>query len=162
MRLGTLYNILDGPRGVALIECGRVSEGVRVVKRAIAEREAAGDRSFAGFVRILLAEVYIQILIGGRRAPMAVIVRNLPTFLSARLRGAERARALLEAAAANPQFEPEGAAIARIDFNRGQLWRLSRRPGEARKCFERAREAAAAQGMEVLRRRTEEALARLA
>ncbi len=161
-RLGTLYNILDGPRGVALIEAGRVTEGIRVIQRAITEREEAGDRTFAAFVRVLLAEVYIQILIGGRRAPIGTILRNLPTLAAARLRGAERASALLETAASNPQFEADGAAHARIDFNRAQLWRLRRRPAKARELFERSRRAAEAQGMDALRRRTEEALAGLA
>ncbi|MGO9420837.1 ATP-binding protein [Roseiarcus sp.] len=161
-RLGTLYNILDGPRGVALIETGRISEGVRVIKQSIAAREAAGDRTAAGFFRLLLAEIYIRILNGGQRPPLGVILRNLPTLVAARLRGARRASALIEATASHPQFDAEGVAFARIDFNRGQLWRLRRRPAKARACFERACRAAEAQGLDALRRRSEEALALLA
>ncbi len=161
-RLGLLYNILDGPRGVALIETGRVSEGVRVVQRATAARDAVGDRTLAGFARILLAEIYIQVLKGGQRPPLRVVLNNLPTLMAARVRGARRASALIEAAASNPQWDANSAALARIDFNRGELWRLKRRPAKARECFERASRAAEAQGLDKLRRRSEEALARLA
>ncbi len=137
-RLGTLYNILEGPRGVALIETGHIAEGIRVVQRAIAAREAVGDRTLAGFARILLAEIYIQVLNGGQRPPLRVILRNLPTLMAARLQGARRASALIETAASNSQWDANSAALARIDFNRGELWRLRRRPAKARECFERA------------------------
>ncbi len=161
-RLGILYNILEGPRGVALIETGRVSEGVRVVQRAITARDTVGDRTLAGFARILLAEIYIQVLKGGQRPPLKVVLHNLPTLMAARVRGARRASALIETAATNPQWDANSAALARIDFNRGELWRLKRRPAKARECFERASRAAEAQGLDKLRRRSEEALARLA
>jgi class 3 adenylate cyclase len=160
-RLGALYSVLESPRGVALIETGRVSEGIRVIERAIEAREAAGDRTQACFARILLAEVYIQILAGGRKAPAAVILKNLHTLAAARLRGARRAGTLLDAAAANKQFSREGAAIARIDFDRGQLWEMRGKRAEARVCYERARAVADSQRLEPLRRRSEIALARL-
>ena len=161
-RLGALYSVLEGPRGAALIETGRITQGIRLIEQAIAAREAAGDRTQASFIRILLAEVYIQILAGGRKPPAAVMVRNLPTLAAARLRGVRRARVLLDAAAANKQFSREGAAIARIDFDRGQLWEMRGGRAEARGCYERARAIADAQGLAPLRRRSEIALARLA
>ena len=99
---------------------------------------------------------------GGQRPPLRVVLHNLPTLMAARLRGARRASALIEAAATNPQWDANSAALARIDFNRGELWRLKRRPAKARECFERASRAAEAQGLDKLRRRSEEALARLA
>jgi class 3 adenylate cyclase len=103
-----------------------------------------------------------QILIGGHRPALGVVLRNLPTLVAVRLRGAHRANALLDATASNPQWDVEGVAHARIDFNRGQLWRLRRRPARARECFERARRIADAQELDGLKRRSEEALARLA
>jgi hypothetical protein len=91
-----------------------------------------------------------------------VIIRNLPALAMARFRGARRARALLEAAASHPQFSREGGVIARIDFNRGQLFEMRGKQVEARGCFERARAVASAQGLETLRQRSEAALAKLA
>jgi hypothetical protein len=82
--------------------------------------------------------------------------------MAARLRGARRASVLIETAASHSLWDVDSAAFARIDFNRGQLWRLRRRPARARECFERASRAAEAQGLDKLRRRSEEALARLA
>ena len=158
-RLGLRYNKLEGPRGVALIDGGRLTDGIRVIERAIAACDEAGDRAFTGFFRILLAEVYIRILIGRRRPPLGVTFRNLPVLAAARLFGRMRASALIETAARHPQWDAEGAWRARIDFNRGQLWRLRRQPGKARECFESASRVAEAQGLDGLRRRSEEALA---
>ena len=80
----------------------------------------------------------------------------------ARLGGARRARALLEAAASHTQFSRHGAVLARIDFDRGQLFEMRGRRVEARGCFERARALAAARELEALRQRSELALARVA
>jgi hypothetical protein len=160
-RLGALYSVLESPRGVALIETGRVAEGVRLIERTIAARDASGDRTQAAFARILLAEVYIQILAGGRKPPMAVLIRNLPALAAARWRGTRRAAALLEAAASHRQLSRDGVAIARIDFDRGQLFALRGKRSEARECFERARGVARSQGLDGLRQRSEAALAKL-
>jgi hypothetical protein len=147
---------------VALIQTGRVSEGIRLIERTIEAREAAGDRSLAAFTRILLAEVYIEILSGGRKAPAATVLRNLPTLAVARLRGARRASALLERAASHKQLSDHGAAGARIDFGRGRLFAMGGKRDQARACFERARDIAEAQGLDLLRRRSQDALAQLA
>ena len=53
---------------MALIETGRISEGIRLIERTIAAREAPATERLAAFTRILLAEVYIEILSGGRKA----------------------------------------------------------------------------------------------
>jgi class 3 adenylate cyclase/tetratricopeptide (TPR) repeat protein len=160
-RLGALYSVLDSPRGLAMIEIGRVAEGVRLIEHTIAAREASGDRTLAGFARILLAEVYIQILARGRKAPAAVIIKNLPTLATARVLGARRAGALLEAAASHAQFSRQGAVIARIDFDRGLLFEMRGKRVEARSCFERARDLSEEQGIVPLRKRAEAALTQL-
>ena len=162
LRLGALYNVLEGPRGVALIQTGRISEGIRLIERTIEARETAGDQSLAAFTRILLAEVYIEILSGGRKASAATILRNLPTLALARLRGARRARSLLERAASHRQLSDRGAAGARIDFGRGRLFAMGGKRAQARACFERARDIADAQGLDLLRRRSQDELAQLA
>ena len=135
---------------------------MNVIRQAIAGREVIGDKTLAAFARILLAEVHIQILTGGRRVPTGVILRNLSTLAGAKLWGGRRARALLETAALNKQLHVEGAVIARIDFDRGQLFEMSGKHAEARTCFERARVIADAQGLDGLRERSELALARIA
>ena len=161
-RLGALYNVMEGPRGLALIENGRIREGIGLLERAIVAREAAGDRTSAGFVRILLAEVYIQILAGGRKTPLAIILKNLPALAAAKLRGAGRARTLLDAAGSHEQFSEGGAVIARINLDRGQLLAMRGRRAEARGCLERARAVFDAQGLDGLRRKSEQAMAKLA
>ena len=148
-RLGALYNVLEGPRGVALIETGRISEGIRLIERTIAAREAAGDRSLAAFTRILLAEVYIEILSGGGKASAATVLRNLPALAARPAPGrAPGQRASGEGGVA-PQLSDRGAAGARIDFGRGRLFAMRGKPAQARACFERARDIADEQGLDL-------------
>ena len=137
-RLGALYNVLEGPRGAALISLGRVSEGVAVLNDAIRRREEIGDRTMAGFSQILLAEIYIRILRRERKAPLAVLLKNLGFIIDTALFGRRHARALLDAARANPQFHPRGVAMARIEFNLGLLTGLK---GDRRGAAEKFKEA---------------------
>ena len=160
-RLGANYLIIEGPRGVALIQSGRVKEGIAVIERAITERDGIGDRTSSAISRVLLAEIYIQILSGGRKASPAVIARNLAPIVKAKLFGARRARALLESARAHPQLDEAGAFAGRIDFSLGLLWERRGSPENARRCFEHALSVALRQDMGVLRERSDKALARL-
>jgi class 3 adenylate cyclase len=161
-RLGALYSALEGPLGVALIGVGRLREGIVTMERAIAARDAVGDRSASGWTRLLLAEVYIEILAGGRRAPWRVILANLFTLLAIRLTGARRASALLAEAARHSQWSPQGSAIARIEYDRGRLHEMRGRRREALQCFRRACDLFGSQGLETPRKLSEAALARVA
>ncbi len=163
VRLGALYSVLDGPRGVALILLGRIHEGVRVIEKAIAERDAIGDHTSAAFARVPLAEVYIQILSGGKREGSLKLLRNNWRFLiGARLFGARRAQALLEQAASHKQFSEDGGAIARINYNLGLLSAIRRNRPRARDYLERARKAAHGQGESAMVGKIDAALADVA
>ena len=158
-RLGALYNVLQGPRGVALIMLGRIAEGVAVIKQSIAQRDAVGDRTSAAFSRVLLAEIYTQILSGGQGASLAVLARNFSFLLGAKIFGARRALALLQQSASHDQFSEGGVFIARINFNLGVLSAKARKREAAKGHFERARAAADSQGETALLKRIDAAMA---
>ena len=73
---GSLILIQRQPQSVALVMLGRISEGVRMLEQAIAQSDAIEDRTRAAWGRIILAEIYIQILSGGEKPPVAVLIRN--------------------------------------------------------------------------------------
>ena len=160
-RLGALYSVLQGPRGAALIALGQISQGVGVIEQYIAQRDAAGDHTAAAFARIPLAEIYIQILSGKQTASSAVLFKNFPFLVGAKLFGARRALALLRKAASHKQFSESGAVIARIDFDLGVLSAMKKKREEAKGYFERARVAADSQGEAALLQSIEAAMAEL-
>ena len=121
-------------------------------------------------IRVVLANDFLpKVDIGSMRNSLEVRVPMLDEelidfglTLLAKLRGAQRANVLLDAAASNAQWSKEGAAFARIELNRGRLHELGGRRAEARRCFGLAQTVSRSQGLDALRRRSEAALARLA
>jgi class 3 adenylate cyclase len=160
-QLGALYSVLHLPRGVALIAVGQISEGIDVIVRFIAQRDAAGDHTFAAFGRVLLAEVYIQLLSRKQTAPAAVLLKNFWFLVGTRLFGMRRALALLQNAASHKQFSESGVIIARVNFNLGVLSAMKRKRETAKAFFERARATADRQGEEALLKKIDAAMSGL-
>jgi hypothetical protein len=160
-RLGFLHAIQLGPRGVALAMLGRISEGIRVVEQQIARCETSGDQTGAAWARIILAEIYIQILSGGEKPPLAVLLQNFRAIAAAMIFGASRARRLLQKAAATKMLSEQGVQIARINFDLGVLSAMKKKRGEAKIFFEKARVVAKDQGADRLMQKIDAALAEL-
>lgn len=158
---GSLFLMHYAPRGIALAMTGRISEGIRVIEQEIAKSEAIGDQTRAAWSRIILAEVYIQILSGKEKPTLGVLLRNLSTIVSVLIFGANRARALLKEAAEVTMLSERGVHIARINYDLGVLAAISKRREEARRHFAQARAGAENQGANKLLQRIDAALAQL-
>jgi hypothetical protein len=158
---GSLFLIQSAPRGVALAMMGRISEGIRVIEQEITKSETTGDQTRAAWSRMILAEVYIQILSGKEKPALRVVLRNLLTIVGVLTSGANRARALLEKAAEVTMLSERGVHIARINYDLGVLAAIRKRRDEARRYFALARAGAESQAADQLLRRIDAALAQL-
>jgi len=145
---GFLYadSAMDIGAAVGLVLTGSMRQGIRLLKSAIATRDASGDRTNAAWCRTTLAEVYLEILSGERKAPVRVILSNLDTILAARLFGARRVRALLEQVAQHDHFGERGIARARVSMDLGLLYKIERKPILARKYLNEALVVAKSEG----------------
>jgi hypothetical protein len=148
-------------QGVALAMLGRISEGIRIIEKEIAQADATGDQTRAALNRVTLAEVYIQILSGKEKPKATVLLANFWTIIDALIFGASRARALLQQAAAIKMLSERGVFIARINFDLGVLSTMKRKRSEARSYFEKARVGAECQGADKLVQKIDAALAQL-
>jgi hypothetical protein len=74
-------SISDAIKGVCRIFQGKIGEGIRLVEETILREEKHGNRDFADFCRILLADVYLQIIARNEKLPFLVLLKNLPTLL---------------------------------------------------------------------------------
>jgi class 3 adenylate cyclase/tetratricopeptide (TPR) repeat protein len=160
-RLGFLYSTQHGARGVALAMCGRIVEGVDVLKRQIIRLDSAGDRRLAAWARVTLAEVYIHILSRRESASTTILLKNFRAIVDAMIFGARRARKLLLTAAAEKHISERGLLAARINFNLGILSDMGKKRNEAEDYFNQARVGAESQGADKLLQKIDTALAEL-
>jgi class 3 adenylate cyclase len=160
-RSGALMAMQSMFQGIGLAMLGQVSEGIRMIEKEIAQADATGDQTRAAMSRIILAEVYIQILSGKEKPGVTVLFRNFWTITGVLIFGASRAQTLLRQAAAVKKLSERGVIVARINYDLGVLSAMNRRSKEARAYFNRARVGAECQGAEKLTRKIDVALMEL-
>ena len=160
-RSGALMAMQSMFQGVGLAMLGQISEGIRMIEKEIAQADATGDQTRAALSRIILAEVYIQILSGKEKPGVMVLFRNFWTVTGALIFGASRARTLLRQAAAVKKLSERGVIVARINYDLGVLSAMNRRSEQARAYFNKARVGAECQGAEKLTRKIDVALMQL-
>jgi class 3 adenylate cyclase/tetratricopeptide (TPR) repeat protein len=148
--------------GVGLALTGHLSQGIRLLETCVSSLEKLGDRAQACWQRVILAEIYIQILAGTERPSVRVLLQNVGAIITATLFGARRAQGLLERASQLEQFDERGAMRARIKADFGVLYIVTRRPILARQFLEQARAVAELQGAAAIVAKADAALASLA
>src|SRR5271157_4249477 len=144
-RSGALIEMQRGAQGAFLAMLGGVSEGIRMIEKDIARADATGDQFRVAWNRVLLSEIYIQILSSKEKPAAGVLFRNFWTIIGALIFGASRARTLLQQAAATKMLSKRGVVIARINFDLGVLSAMKKKRDEARSYFEKARVGAESQ-----------------
>jgi hypothetical protein len=60
----------DGTIGVCKVLQGNVSEGIRILEQAILKRENEDYRGAGDWYRLILCEVYLQIIAGNEKLPV--------------------------------------------------------------------------------------------
>ncbi len=154
-------NGADCSIGTALALGGRLKEAIRHLEKAITVSDAHGDVYASTWNRIALAEIYLAIVANSGKPSLRIVATNLGAIVTGKLRGAERALALLEQARGNKQVHERGVMRARIDFNVGLLLERKRQFDAARQRFLSARAAAEAQAVPPMVARIDAAIARL-
>jgi len=142
----------DGVWGVSMVLRGQIARGFRWIEKCIAARDAAGQAILADIYRTTLSRLYLEILQGGQRPPIAVLLRNLPFLLVAKATAARRIERMMEIAARNPQLDPEGFHHANINLTLGLLYKATRRRERAIRHLTHARRIARRYGGTMLAR----------
>jgi len=130
---GDLYQLTgsDGIVGVCKVLRGDVAGGIRWLEEAIARRDSEGYRGAAGWYRMFLCEVFLQIMAGSEKPPFLSLLRNLPTILYVIVTSPSRIPALVEDALDNPQFDRAGALVGRAQMILGLLYKAKKKRGLA-------------------------------
>jgi class 3 adenylate cyclase len=137
---------VDFAAGPALAMSGQIGEGLRVLKAAILDCDAAGSVAVASWNRLALAELYLGMLSArGPRPPIRFILFNLLSIVKVRLFGLRQARLLLEQLSSNSQIHPESTTRARIELDLARVCLKENLRDPARQHLTKARSAALAQ-----------------
>jgi tetratricopeptide (TPR) repeat protein len=157
--------VLDNT-GVALGVCkilqGRIADGIHVIKKGILKVEKDGYKTIADFHRLILAEVYLQIIAGGdEKVPLATLLRNLPILLKVMFTAGARILALTTRALENPHFDPAGFHVGHAKMILGLFYKTKKKRAFALQHLTEAKRILSQFGQTPILARVETALAEL-
>jgi hypothetical protein len=160
---GNLFSLRasEGILGICKIFQGRIADGIHVIEEAILREEEDGYRTRADWHRINLAEVYLQILGRNERAPLPIILRNLPILLKVMFTAGSRIRTLIARVLENPHFDPAGHHVGHAQMVLGLLFKLKKKRTLAVHHLTEARRILSQFGQTPILARVETALAEL-
>ena len=123
---GVLYslNVAEPVVGVAKVFNGSVAEGINWIEQAILRREQEGAQHFADWYRLILGEIYLQVLIGKEKPPLPVLFKNLPILLTIRLTASSRIQRMMTHVLENPHFDPDGFRMGHAHVILGLLYKV--------------------------------------
>jgi hypothetical protein len=119
-------NINEAILGVCKILQGNISGGIRSIEEGILQREKEGAQDFADWYRLVLSEVYLQIIAGSERPRLSTLLKNLPTFLKLKLTAPSRIQVLMARVFENPHFDPDGFRRGHPHMILGLLYKANR------------------------------------
>jgi hypothetical protein len=160
---GDLYILTatDGVMGVCKVLQGHISDGIRLLEEGILKREQEGYRGTSDWYRIMLSEVYLQIIGGKERPSFLSIVKNLPILLSVMVTGSSRIRKLIAHVLENPNFHPEGHFVGHAQMILGLLFKIKKKRALALQHLTEAKRILSAFGQSPMLMRLDAALAEL-
>ena len=151
----------DSVVGVCKVLQGNMSEGIHFIEHAILNRESEGYRVAADWYRLILCEVYLQIIAGNEKLPLPVLLRNLPILLTVIVTASARIRTLVAHVIKNPQFDPKGHFVGWANMILGLLYKIKKKHTLAIQHLTEARRILSEFGQSPMLARIETALAEL-
>ncbi len=160
---GDLYSLAasDATIGVAQVLQGNVKIGIRLLEEAIFKQDDEGYRGAADWYRLILADVYLQIIVGNEKPPLLTLLKNLPILLKVMVTASSRIRALTTSVQENPRFDPAGHFLGRAHIILGLLYKTKRKPVLALQHLTEAKRIIARFGQTPMLTRIDAALAEL-
>lgn len=118
--------LIDGVMGVCKVLQGNIGAGIHLIEDAISSEEKAGYVAGANWLRVNLAEVYLQIIAGNEKPPFSIMLKNLPTLLKVMITAPSNVRTLTAPVLGNPRYDAAGHLTGRVQMIRGLLYRVKK------------------------------------
>ena len=118
---GDLYRLVgnDAATAVCKVLQGDIGGGIRFLEDAISRREKEGYQFMADWYRLNLCEVYLQIISGNEKPPLAILLKNLPILLKVMLHRVCAHSRANEARSREPAFRSIGSLCRRCPQGTG-------------------------------------------
>jgi tetratricopeptide (TPR) repeat protein len=160
---GYLYalNGSDAVVGVCKVLQGNIADGIHWIEDAIVRRESEGYRTNADWYRGILIEVYLQIIAGNEKLAIRTLLMNLPILLKVTITASSRIRALIARILENPQMDPAGMQVGRLEMHLGLLYKAKKKRAVAVQHLTQARKILSQFGQTPILARVDTALAEL-
>ena len=81
--------------GFSKIFHGKIAEGMRIIEELIVTRDREGYVGNANWIRLNLAQVYLEIIAGNERPRFIVLLKNFPILLKVMATASSRIPALV-------------------------------------------------------------------
>jgi hypothetical protein len=117
----------DAYWGLALAMGGNLGAGIRFVEASIARREEEGLRGMANLSRILLCEIYLQMVSATGKPSLQFLFRNLGTIVHTALTVESRVTTLVAQALEAPGLDPEGVTVGQCEMILGLLYKARKK-----------------------------------
>jgi hypothetical protein len=153
--------VTDGAVAACNVLQGNIEHGIRLIEEAILKREKEGYQRHADWIRLMLSEMYLQIIGGNERPPLLTLLKNLPVLLKVMVTAPSRIRQLTTRVLENPHFEPSGFYIGRVQMILGLLCKTKNKRALALQHLSEARRILSQFGQTPILARVDAALAEL-
>jgi class 3 adenylate cyclase/tetratricopeptide (TPR) repeat protein len=126
---GDLYRLNgnDASTAVCKILQGDIGDGIRFLEDAISRQENKGYLFLADYYRLLLCEVYLQIISGNEKLPLASLLKNLPILLKVSFTALARIHALTKRVLENRGLDASGQHVGSAHKALGLLYKVKKR-----------------------------------
>jgi hypothetical protein len=81
----------------------------------------------ADWYRLNLCEIYLQIISGNEKPPLAILLKNLPTLLKVLFTASARIHGLTKHVLENRQFDPSGQQVGSAHKALGLLYKVKKK-----------------------------------
>jgi hypothetical protein len=123
----TSLDMVEGIWGVALVIQGQISKGIHCIEQTILRCDREGHSALADLYRLFLGEIYLEIITEKEKTPLLVLLRNAPMLIAVTFTAQRLICELAERARQNPQFDPNGFHIARVETILGLLYKVKKK-----------------------------------
>jgi hypothetical protein len=126
---GNLFTLVmtEGMIGIYRVLQGKISEGLLLLEAGIAKQEKAGCRGLADFYRLLLGEIYVQIITGNEKPSFAVLLKNLPSLIKVITAGPSHLLTMMAHVLENPRFDSSGHHVGHAKMLLGLLYKAKKK-----------------------------------
>jgi hypothetical protein len=126
---GDFYTLvgIDPMIGLCKILEGNLAEGIHIIEELISRRDKEGYRGNANWMRLILAEVYLEIIAGSEKPRLTILLKNLPILLKIMITASPRIRALVTQALETPHYDPNGFSTGKSEMLLGLLHKTKKK-----------------------------------